>query len=64
MGNDMFAADERRRNRLLLAGWLAVEPRGRGSWFWTRPDGAIVTEQEAFLELDRLESQEGEDGGA
>lgn len=50
---DLFAAaDESRRARLRAAGWYPILRYGVSPW--RRPDGVILTENEAFKQLESL----------
>ena len=52
MGQDNLfsAADAARRERLLELGWVQQDAEYYA--YWLRPDGASVTEEEAFRQLD------------
>ena len=58
---DLFeAAREERRQRLRDLGWHEVGGLTHGAYHWRRPDGAVVTEDEAFRQLDRLDKEGAE----
>lgn len=54
--------DERRRDSLMKLGWAYVPLHG--TVYWRKPDGTLVTEPDAFFELELSEWEEGGDGKA
>jgi hypothetical protein len=48
-------ADEPKRQHLRALGWHEAAGLARGVPMWRRPDGVIVTEEEAFRQLEAME---------
>ena len=52
--------DIEKREKLIARGWRR-EQDGAGKWrLWRRPDGAQLTEEQAFVSLDRILREEAQ----
>lgn len=61
MGGLFDDIESAKRQRLIDLGWSQAPVRlGRSAADWIRPDGARVTEDEAFRQLDALEVLESD----
>jgi hypothetical protein len=62
MSDDLFEAGRQdKRRRLIERGWGQLGGKNKaGEMLWLRPapDRAILTESEAFTQLERLEAEE------
>jgi hypothetical protein len=56
MSGDLFTKS--RHEQLWARGWKQAGGTYRGVLMWRRPDGALLTEQEAFAQLARLLEEE------
>ena len=63
MGDLFDFADDERRADLRRAGWYECVGFSGGRLHWRSPDGRILTEPEAFRELENARESRGCDAG-